>query len=224
MEEQNINQEKEEATEVDWWSPRDGSFESVEDVKEPSPDTPQPPKWDGPGSSKPLVDINADYLKRTTQIKGWLKFFIVVISIGLFFNFINMIDLFWWASRGLVPKMCCVFQMMEVFVNVYAIYAFVERKPDAVFMSKVYVVSVFVNNLLFYLLGGSSELGVVGHNAGLIVIWSLAHNSAWFLFLSLSDQVSLVIPECYRKITTLHYVIVAALIVVGLVSFFVGRT
>ncbi len=223
LEKQNLEaQEEEEATEVDWWSPKDGNFERIEEVKQPVPGAVQPPKWNGPESSKPFVEITADYLKKSTKIKDWLLVFIVLISVGLFFNIINLMDLATWASKHLVPWMSAIYIAIVVFVNGYSIYAFRERKPDAVFMSKTYVVSVFVSNLLFYLMECSDKLGVVGHNAGGIVIASLVYNAGLFLLLCLSDQVSLVIPESYRKVSTFNYAVVALLVVVACVTYLVG--
>ena len=104
-------------------------------------------------------------------------------------------------------------------VAIYTIYAFNERKPNAVFYGKVYVALVFVTNLLSIMIGDFDETGLNTLNHALRgVIWGVI----WFIYLLNSNQVEEIIPSSFRKISHRDWGIVAAIIAVPFLCFVIG--
>ena len=167
-----------------------------------------PPKWNGPGSSTPLVELTADYLKSTTRISGWLTFFLTIVSFGGLVNAILPFVRFSLADAGYIYKLAIVdplLGLMLLSVAGYTVYAFNERKPDAVFMAKIYIGAVFLSTLLELMLAEAGLLQVKSELGKGGIILSLIYQSIWFAYLCWSEQVMTVIPVNYRKLTKFNY-------------------
>lgn len=109
--------------------------------------------------------------------------------------------------------------IMLLALAIYSIYAFLKKKPNAVYLAKVYIIAVFVSNIIALLSGEFEETGI-GSMPRLIrsLIWSII----WFLYLTLSEQVKNIIPKSYRKLFNRDYYITAAFVIVPLFMLGIG--
>ncbi|MCI7783797.1 MAG: hypothetical protein MR544_12015 [Parabacteroides sp.] len=105
------------------------------------------------------------------------------------------------------------FGLLLLIVALLAVYAFSKRKPDAVFLAKVYVITAFTSNALFLLNGEFEGTGMASEFSSYKrLIWG----AIWFLYLLLSKQVEEIIPKTYRKLKSLDYYVLAKLIITPL--------
>lgn len=165
--------------------------------------------------SSPFV-VTGENLKKTTEIHGWLTFFLFAIIIGGLVSFIYPIATYNpsdYEGSEILAWGDIVLGLMLLALSVYTVYSFYQRKPNAVFLGKTYVVAVFATNLLS-LFGGDFESSGLGSMPQIIrsLIWAII----WFSYLSLSPQVEEVIPKPYRKLANSDYYIIFALIIVPL--------
>lgn len=145
----------------------------------------------------PLIEYSSEWLKNNTNIKGWLIFFLFAIIVGGPASFIYSIASFKLEDYGGSYYLGSVDILIGVFlllIAIYTFYGFVSRKPNAVFWGKIYVILIFVTNIL-------SLIGVednVRNDKFVIrgIVWAII----WFLYLTFSKQVKTIIPPTYRKI------------------------
>lgn len=165
------------------------------------------------------VVITQEYLKENTKIRGWLVFFLVAIVLGGIFSAVYplaTLDLAEYDGDKILAFADILNGFLICGLAIYTTFAFIHRKPDAVFLGKTYIIVVFSINLLALLVGEHEESGIgsMSHLARSLV-WSVI----WFCYLCFSSQVQEVIPKEYRKRTKLDYVIVAIMVFVPLFSF-----
>ena len=158
----------------------------------------------------------SEYLKENTEIHGWLSFFLFAIIVGGVISAIYPIVTYNPAEYGgsnILPLGDVILGIMLLGISIYTLYSFTQRKPNAVFLGKTYVVAVFATNLLS-LFGGDFETTGLGSLPQIIrgLVWAVI----WFSYLCLSEQVQEVIPKEYRKLRNSDYYILAALIIVPL--------
>jgi ferredoxin len=93
-------------------------------------------------------------------------------------------------------------------MSIYTLYAFVQRKPNAVFFAKTYLIIVFVYNILILAL---SYLDPETNRQSLrSTIWSVL----WYIYLVESKQVKRVIPVSFRRLTIYDYLAVALCVLI----------
>lgn len=163
----------------------------------------------------------SEWLKSNTQIKGWLIFFLLAIFVGGLISAISSFTNFnaadyegnIWLGAVDIFIGVCLFA-----IAIYTIYAFIQRKPNALFYGRLYVFLVFATNIISAI-GGDLELGTVKHVVRGI-IWSII----WFFYLLLSVQVQRVIPKAYRKVKALDWSILAVFIMISIFCFAIGVT
>ncbi len=112
-----------------------------------------------------------------------------------------------------------VFSVMLCAVAFLTVYAFTQRKPNAVFLGKTYVVAIFVSNILSLMGGGFETADLVSPTQ---TIRGIYIGAIVFAYLTFSDQVHEVIPKEFRKLSKKDYGLVAALIVVPLLFALLG--
>lgn len=163
----------------------------------------------------------SEWLKSNTQIKGWLIFFLLAIFVGGLISAISSFTNFNAADYGGNIWLGAV----DIFIGVclfaiaiYTIYAFIQRKPNALFYGRLYVFLVFATNIISAI-GGDLEFGTVKQVVRGI-IWSII----WFFYLLLSDQVQRVIPKAYRKVKASDWSILAVFIMISIFCFAIGVT
>lgn len=162
------------------------------------------------------VVITQEYLKENTKLGGWLVFFLISIVLGGIISAVRplvTLDLSEYDGDKILAFADVLNGFLICGLAIFTTISFINRRPDAVFLGKTYILVVFLTNLIVFLLGEYQE-GTAG-NVPLIVrsmIWSVI----WFCFLCFSFQVQEVIPKEYRKRTKLDYVIVAVMVFVPL--------
>ncbi len=165
--------------------------------------------------------ITPEHLKATTNIHGWLVFFFVSILLGsvvsLSFSIVE------YAGDTSADSIYSFIDMVEALlalvVAVSTVVAFVQRRTDAVFLGKMYVIYVLASNVLLIFLGDFEDEGL-GSIKQLVrsTIWSII----WLCYLIFSEQVAEVIPKSYRRATTFSKWLLGLLIAVPLLAFAIG--
>ena len=101
--------------------------------------------------------------------------------------------------------------LMLLGVAIYADIAFCKRLPNAVFIAKIYVLLIFITNVLSLIGGDFENTGLNTASQALKgVIWGVV----WFLYLCFSDQVKTIIPKEYRKVTSKDYILLASIVII----------
>ena len=167
------------------------------------------------------IAITAEYLKENSEIGGWLAFFLFSICLGGTISAVmslvqmNSAD---YQGSALLAISDIALGFMSCALGFYTLYSFFQRKPDAVYLGKLYVVTTFLSNLLA-LFNGDFEATGLGSLPQIVqgLIWGVI----WYAFLCLSSRVEKVIPKEYRKITTKDYCITITLYLIPL-SFFIA--
>ncbi len=166
----------------------------------------------------------SQWLKENTSIHGWLSFFLFVLGLGgVISAFSSLFSInpedyannFFLICTDVLPGLCLLA------VAIYTIYAFIARKPNAVFYGKVYVVLVLITNLLSIMIGDFEDHGLnTLKQAVKGVFWSII----WFLYLVNSDQVKEIIPPSFRKVTSRDWWAVAGIVFIPVLCFLIGYT
>lgn len=162
------------------------------------------------------------WLKENTNIGGWLLFFLFSITAGgiitavyslVTLNLADYADNLWLASVDILVG-------IGMFaIAIYTLYAFVQRKRNAVFYGRLYVVLVFVTNMLS--LFGDPNEGLGGAKQ---TVRGLTWGIIWLIYLSNSKQVQRVIPESFRKVSKLDWGVLASIIIVPFSCYGIGMS
>ena len=167
-------------------------------------------------------EITSEWLKANTEIHGWLSFFFFAIIVGGLFSAIYPIATFKsedYAGNFCLGSVDIITGIILLAVSCYTVFAFVTRKPNAVFWGKVYVVLVFLTNLFVLIGGGTEETGLQSATqVGRSVIWGVI----WFLYLTFSEQVKEIIPKSFRKISGVNWGVLAGIVILPIILFVVG--
>lgn len=170
------------------------------------------------GVSIPSV-YTSEWLKSNTQIKGWLIFFLSVISIGGVGSAINAFTNYDAADYGgniWISAVDVFIGVSLLAVAIYTVYAFVKRKPNALFYGRLYVFLVFTTNIISAI-GGDLEFATL-KTAIRGVVWSII----WFFYLLLSNQVQRIIPKSFRKVKTSDWGFLTVLIMIPVFCVVIG--
>jgi len=173
-------------------------------------------------SENQTEEITSEWLKANTEIHGWLSFFFFAIIAGGLFSAIYPIATFNasdYAGNFCLGAVDIVTGLLLMAVAGFTVYSFVNRKPNAVFWGKVYVVLVFLTNI-FVLIGGATE--DTGFQSTQHVIRGVIWGVIWFLYLTFSDQVEEIIPKSFRKISSTDWAMLAASVLLPVFLFVVG--
>ena len=165
---------------------------------------------------------NSEWLKENTNIHGCLTFFFFGITIGGVISAVYPIATFNaadYAGNLWLGAMDILLGIGMLAIAIYTTYAFTQRKPNAVFYGRLYVVLVFVTNIISLINDPDAGLGGVKQTfKG--VIWGII----WFLYLLYSEQVQEVIPKSFRKVNKFDWGILSAIIVVPFLCFTIGMS
>jgi len=164
----------------------------------------------------------SEWLKAYTDIHGWLTFFLFALALGGLVSAgysifsINLAD---YAGNVFLLITDLLPGISLLGIALYTIYAFVNRKPNAVFWGRVYVLAVLVTNCLSICFGEFEATGLnTIQRAAQSIVWSIV----WFLYLAFSKQVKEIIPKPFRKVTKLDWGIVAGVILLPVICFVIG--
>ena len=163
-----------------------------------------------------------EWLKENTNIHGWLSFFFFAIAVGGLISAVYPIATFNaddYAGNMWLGAIDIVLGVGMLAIAIYTIYAFIQRKANAVFYGRLYVVLVFVTNIISLI--GNSDAGLGGVKQTFKgIIWGII----WFLYLLYSEQVQEVIPKSFRKVSKFDWGVLAAIIVVPFLCFAIGMS
>lgn len=162
----------------------------------------------------------SEWLKDNTNIHGWLSFFFFAIAVGGLISAIYPIATFNaadYAGNIWLGAIDILLGIGMLAIACYTIYAFTQRKPNAVFYGRLYVVLVFVTNIISLI--GNPDAGLGGVKQTFRgIIWGII----WFLYLLYSEQVQEVIPKSFRKVSKFDWGVLAAIIVIPFLCFAIG--
>lgn len=144
--------------------------------------------------------------KKNLDISGWLSFFLFVVGLGAIVTVIFSIADFSLDAYdiGVGFFITYLFASINIIYTVgiaglalYTIMAFINKRPNAVFLGKSYLVVIFLSNILL-LLGGDFDDYGLGSLSQIVkaLIWGVI----WFLYLCFSQQVSDIFPVVERRI------------------------
>lgn len=154
----------------------------------------------------------SEYLKKNTEIHGWLSFFLFTVVAGGLLSVVYPLFTFNLAefdNNIFLALADPLFGLMLFLLACYTFHAFVNRQPNAVFLAKMYIIAVFASNLLSLFAGDYADKGIGSVSQ---IIRSLIWSGIWFAFLLESNNVEEVCPQEYRKKKNLDIYIAAALI------------
>ena len=164
----------------------------------------------------------SEWLKDNTNIHGWLSFFFFAIAVGGIISAIYPIATFNaadYAGNIWLGAIDILLGIGMLAIACYTIYAFTQRKPNAVFYGRLYVVLVFVTNIISLI--GNPDAGLGGVKQTFRgIIWGII----WFLYLLYSEQVQEVIPKSFRKVSKFDWGVLAAIIVIPFLCFAIGMS
>lgn len=162
------------------------------------------------------VIVTSEKLKQTTRIHGWLSFFLFMVVAGGLFSLIFPIASYnssEYSGSTILALTDIVFGGLLCVVAFMTLHAFFQRKADAVFLGKTYVAVVFASNLLVLFVGEFEPTGIGSFSH---ILRRLCWGIIWFSYLCKSKQVQEVIPKEFRKLSSIDYRLLIALIVVPL--------
>lgn len=168
------------------------------------------------------IDITPEYLKENSTIGGWLTFFLFsicfggIISAALSLAEINSPV---YQNATLLVLADASLGVMTCVLAFYTLYSFIKRKPDAVYLAKLYVVTAFLTNILALFVG---DYEATGPGSLTQILGRLVWGIIWYVFLCVSYRVEEVIPKEYREKSAKDYIITGALYIIPIVLLIAG--
>lgn len=160
------------------------------------------------------------WLKENTNIHGWLSFFLFAIALGGLISAISSVttyDAEDYAGSIWLGSIDIFLGFGLLAIAVYTIYAFCQRKSNAVFYGRLYVIFVFVTNIISVIgSDGTGSKEIMQAVRG--IIWGIV----WFFYLLLSNQVQVIIPETFRKVNKIDWCVLASLVTIPIICFVIG--
>lgn len=136
-------------------------------------------------SQDEVHQYTSEWLKENTNIHGWLSFFIFAIALGGLISAFSSVATYNaedYAGSIWLGSIDVFLGFGLLAIAIYTIYAFCQRKPNAVFYGRLYVILVFVTNIISVI--GSEDAGFSELNQAVRgIIWG----TVWFFYLLLSN-------------------------------------
>ena len=155
--------------------------------------------------------------QKDRQIHGWLSFFLFVVGLGAAITVVVSIADFsldaYDAGGGLflayfIALVDIAYTLGIGGLAIYTILAFLNKRPNAVFLGKSYLIVIFLSNVLLLLGGDYDDYGLGSFPQ---IMKALIWGVIWFVYLCLSGQVSDLFPKEERKILSRDKYIVGSL-------------
>lgn len=168
-------------------------------------------------------EITSEWLKENTNISGWLAFLLFSITLGSVISGIypivtyNPEDYDNLVSLGAID----VFNGFALLgAGLYTLYAFIQRKPNAVFWLRSYIIMVFVINFMTFAMGAAEDGSVFNSEKRMLrsLVWSIC----WFVYSFTSEQVQRVIPKPFRKVREYDWCALGVIVLIPIMLFTVG--
>lgn len=155
--------------------------------------------------------------QKDRQIHGWLSFFLFVVGLGAAITVVVSIadfslDAYDTGGGAFLAYFIALVDIVYTLgiggLAIYTILAFLNKRSNAVFLGKSYLIVIFLSNVLL-LLGGDYDDYGLGSFPQIMkaLIWGII----WFVYLCLSEQVSDLFPKEERKILSRDKYIVGSL-------------
>jgi len=168
------------------------------------------------------VEITSEWLKENTQIHGWLSFFFFAIFTGGLISCILPIATFKkedYFGSYILGSVDLVMGVLLLGIAVFTIYSFHQRKPNAIFWARTYIIIVIITNLIGLFSGETSE---TGFQSTPYLIRAVIFGIIWLLYLAFSNQVKEVIPKSFRKVSKTDKSILAGIIGIPILLLLLG--
>lgn len=156
--------------------------------------------------------------QKDRQIHGWLSFFLFVVGLGAAITVVVSIADFSLDAydTGGVFFLAYFIALVDIAYTlgigglaIYTILAFLNKRPNAVFLGKSYLIVIFLSNVLLLLGGDYDDYGLGSFPQ---IMKALIWGVIWFVYLCLSGQVSDLFPKEERKILSRDKYIVGSLV------------
>lgn len=164
----------------------------------------------------------SEWLKENTSIGGWLTFFL--FSVGL--SGITSLVMFFLQSKVEVYGDStflfyadALFILASVCLAGYIIYAFINRKPNAVFWARIYLAFLIINHVLTFI-GESTDgpaTGAYPYSIRAAVICVI-----WLFYTVYSSQVEEIIPKEFRRISKHDWIVFGSWVFFYILTFVIG--
>lgn len=156
--------------------------------------------------------------QKDRQIHGWLSFFLFVVGLGAAITVVVSIadfSLDAYATGGgfflayFIALVDIAYTLGIGGLAIYTILAFLNKRSNAVFLGKSYLIVIFLSNVLLLLGGDYDDYGLGSFPQ---IMKALIWGVIWFVYLCLSGQVSDLFPKEERKILSRDKYIVGSLV------------
>lgn len=152
------------------------------------------------------------------NVRGWLSFFLFVVGLGALFSLVTSIIAFSSVGSGdwvtyLFSGIDVVFSLGLIALAGYTIHAFLNIRPNAVFLGKLYIVIIFISNILVLFFGEMPDPDM-GWNSLSQVVKALVWAIIWFSYLCVSRQVQRLFPKEERVVFKRDKYFAASLLVI----------
>ncbi|MBO7607316.1 MAG: DUF2569 family protein [Paludibacteraceae bacterium] len=176
-------------------------------------------------------NITSEWLKANTKITGWLTLFLALpVGVGSARSFLYQIKEYNAEDYG--NNLCL--GSVDIFTSlsflgmaIFIIYSFLNRKRNAVFWTKAYIILSILLNSLNLILNMNADADFIGEKLKLDhenyrLICSIMWGVIWFLYLTFSKHVQEIIPKSFRKVSKLDWGILAAIILIPIALYVIG--
>lgn len=159
-------------------------------------------------------------VEKSVDISGFLAFFVywsipISIAATLISHLVNWRETAALGTFGVLFEIA--FLAFYCYFEIYTIYGFVKRKPDAVFIAKYQLIILVVVNLFTVLIGAADEGSFLSNTPRLIM--SVAWCAIFFVYLCMSEDVEALIPKKTRKLSGRNKVLVILSLVIPVLLF-----
>ena len=162
-------------------------------------------------------------VKNSVEISGFLAFFVYwSIPISIIATLVSLFSQ--WGETSALGIWGVLFEIaflaFYIYFEIYTVYAFVNRKPDAVFVAKYQLIIIVVVNIVTLLIGGADEDSLLASTPQLIIsfIWS----AVFFAYLCLSENVKALIPPETRKLSRRNKLLIILSLVIPALLFIIA--
>ena len=160
------------------------------------------------------------WLQKNTTLLGGVAFCLLVIwAIAIYSSYINVEDILEVKATPYLYNELKYFIPFGVIYSIclpalatYITYAFIKRKPNAVFWGRVFSIILFTMNFWGLLYAADGKANVV----------SVFIPVGFLCFFSVSDQVKSVIPLSFRKTTKWDWIIACLIVILLIASYIIG--
>jgi hypothetical protein len=152
-------------------------------------------------------EYTQQWLKKNTQIRGWLIFYLVIMTLGTFGSAISSLIYFIWTNNAFI----FIPVIAGITFAILSFNAISERKPNALFFTRCYLALTIIVNIQ----GLLTAVDTISH------IIHIAVAIIWICYFYQSDVVEEVIPSEYREVNNKDYIIATIGILATVISLFV---